>query len=140
MAVHERSHTTSASPERVWAIWSDTATWPSWNPDVRSITLDGPFSSGTTGTMTTGNGTHKIRLENVVSGRSFDLVTSPIPATTFRFHCEINWEAAGSRISQGVRMSGLLGPIMSPMMGNRIASSFEGILAGLANAAESSNG
>jgi hypothetical protein len=124
----------------VWAIWSDVSTWPSWNPDVRSVSLDGPFSTGTTGTMTTGAGTHKIHLENVVSGRSFDLVTSPIPATTFRFHCEITPDTSGSRISQGVSMSGLLAPIMSPMMGNRIASSFEGILTGLANAAEGGNG
>jgi hypothetical protein len=33
-------------------------------------------------------------------------------------------------------MSGLLAPIMAPMMGNRIAGSFEGILAGLAEQAE----
>jgi hypothetical protein len=86
--------------------------------------------------MTTGAGTHAIRLENVVEGRSFDLVTSPIPATTCRFHCDVSPDAAGSRISQGVTMAGLLAPIMSPLMGNRIAGSFEGILAGLAAEAE----
>jgi hypothetical protein len=86
--------------------------------------------------MTTGAGSHDIRLENVVDGRSFDLVTSPLPATTFRFHCEISPNGEGSRISQGLTMSGLLAPIIAPMMGNRIAGSFEGILAGLAEQAE----
>jgi nicotinate-nucleotide pyrophosphorylase len=88
--------------------------------------------------MTTGAGTHAIRIENAVEGRSFDLITSPVPATSFQFHCEVALVPAGSRVSQGVTMSGLLGPVFSVLMGNRIASSFEPILAGLAKAAEDS--
>src|SRR5438874_198473 len=127
MASHERMHDTPASREQVWRIWSDPSTWPQWNPDVRAISLNGPFatgSTGSTGSMTTGQGTHDIRLENVEAGRSFDLVTSPIPATTFRFHCEVMPEGQGSRVSQSVGMSGLLAPIFSPLMGNRIANGF----------------
>lgn len=86
--------------------------------------------------MTTGQGTHDIQLDNVVAGRSFDLITSPVPATTFRFHCEVAPAGSGSRISQGVTMSGLLAPIFSPLMGGRIAKAFEPILQGLARAAE----
>lgn len=100
------------------------------------MSLEGPFASGTAGSMTTGSGTHRIRLENVVAGRSFDLVTSPIPATTFRFHCAVEPEGQGSTIGQGVTMSGVLGPIVSVLMGNRVAGTFEGILAGLAAEAE----
>jgi hypothetical protein len=127
---------TAATPDRVWAIWSDTTTWPTWNPDVHAISLDGPFQSGATGEMTTGAGTHQIRLEDVVAGRSFDLVTCPIPATTFRFHCEVAPSHEGSRISQGVSMRGFLAPVFLRMMGSRIAESFRPILAGLARAAE----
>jgi hypothetical protein len=86
--------------------------------------------------MTTGQGTHEIRLANVLGGRSFDLITAPVPATSFRFHCEVTPAGAGSRISQGVSMSGLLAPIFSPLIGGRIAKSFDPILAGLAGAAE----
>jgi len=136
MATHERSRETSASPERVWQIWSDPSTWPSWNPDVEAISINGPFQTGTTGAMTTVQGTHDIRLENVVAGQRFDLVTSPAPASTFHFHCEIAPAATGSRISQGVRMTGFLGPVFSLMMGGRIAKSFDPILSGLARAAE----
>jgi len=136
MATHERSRHTTAPAEGVWTIWSDTSTWPAWNPDVRAVSLAGPFRSGATGTMTTRAGTHDIRLENVVAGRSFDLVTSPAPASTFHFHCEVTPAQAGSRISQGVSMSGPLGPLFSVLMGGRIASTFEPILAGLAQEAE----
>lgn len=45
MAAHECSQNSSASPEAVWQVWSDTSTWPEWNPDIRAISLNGPFQS-----------------------------------------------------------------------------------------------
>jgi hypothetical protein len=49
---HSGTVTTSAPPEAVWALWADTTTWPSWDPSVAGVALDGPFEQGTTGTMT----------------------------------------------------------------------------------------
>ena len=49
---HSESVTTSAPPSAVWAIWSDSSTWPDWDPSVVGVVLDGPFVAGTTGTMT----------------------------------------------------------------------------------------
>lgn len=37
-----------ADPEEVWAVIADLATWPEWNPDVRSIVVFGPVAAGTT--------------------------------------------------------------------------------------------
>ena len=69
MATHERSLEVNAPAERVWRIWSDPSTWPDWNPDVVAIKLDGPFATGTTGSMTTrAGGTHAIRLGAVEAG------------------------------------------------------------------------
>jgi hypothetical protein len=138
MAKHERSLETSAPPESVWGIWSDTSTWTRWNPDVTAISLDGPFANGTSGSMTTkAGGTHRIQLQDVQPGRGFTLVTSPAPLSTFHFRCEVAPASVGSRISQGVSMSGLLGGLMSAMMGERIAAGFTGILGGLKKEAES---
>ena len=138
MKSHERSLETSAPPERVWRIWSDTTTWPHWNPDVTAISLEGPFTTGTTGSMTTkAGGTHKIQLQDVQDGRGFTLVTSPAPLSTFAFRCEVAPAGSGSRISQAVSMSGPLGGIYSAMMGNRIADGFTAILDGLKQRAES---
>ncbi|WP_232676285.1 SRPBCC family protein [Nocardioides sp. R-C-SC26] len=49
---HTETATTTASPDRVWQIWNDVATWPDWDPSVADARLDGPFEAGTTGTMT----------------------------------------------------------------------------------------
>jgi uncharacterized protein YndB with AHSA1/START domain len=138
MATHERSLEADAPPERVWRIWSDPSTWTSWNPDVVSIQLRGPFSTGTTGTMTTkAGGAHNIRLSAVEPGRSFQLETTPVPLTRFTFKCAVApLGDQRSRISQSVTMSGPLGPLFSAMMGRRLAEGFEPLLRGLASAAE----
>jgi uncharacterized protein YndB with AHSA1/START domain len=141
MAVEERSVETKASPQAVWKIWSDTSTWAQWNPDVQSMKLNGPFASGTTGTMTNKQGAHQIQLEDVVSGRSFRLETSVIPLTRFSFECRVVGGAAGTTtVSQGIRVKGPLGAVVGGMMGKQIANSFPALLQGLAKRAETSQG
>ncbi|MDO9456270.1 SRPBCC family protein [Nocardioides sp.] len=49
---HAQTVTTPAPPSAVWALWADPATWPSWDPSVVGVVLDGPFEQGTAGTMT----------------------------------------------------------------------------------------
>lgn len=49
---HAGTVTSTASADAVWALWSDTTTWPDWDPSVVGVVLDGPFVAGTTGTMT----------------------------------------------------------------------------------------
>lgn len=49
---HTGTVTSAAPAAAVWALWSDTGTWPDWDPSVVAVRLDGPFEVGTTGTMT----------------------------------------------------------------------------------------
>lgn len=37
----------AASPEIVWRVLTDVASWPRWNPDVKSASLEGPLAAGT---------------------------------------------------------------------------------------------
>jgi hypothetical protein len=133
MADNARSETTSAAPEKVWATWSDTSTWPSWNPDVENVTLAGPFATGTTGTMTTkSGGKHNIQLTDVQPNREFTLLSDlPMPATKVSFRCAVEPAAGGSVVSQAVTVKGLLAPVMGGMITGRIVPSFEALLQGL---------
>ncbi|HSD48703.1 MAG TPA: SRPBCC family protein [Actinomycetota bacterium] len=38
----------AAPPEIVWQILADLSAWPTWNADVRSMTVEGPLEPGTT--------------------------------------------------------------------------------------------
>ena len=37
----------AAPPEVVWDVIADFPAWPDWNPDVKSISIDGPVAPGT---------------------------------------------------------------------------------------------
>lgn len=43
---------TAASPQALWRLYADVATWPRWDEAFERVTLDGAFAPGTTGTMT----------------------------------------------------------------------------------------
>ena len=62
---HVETLRTTASLERVWALWSNTATWPTWDPPVERVVLDGPFRVGTTGHMVMAGGEMPFELEVV---------------------------------------------------------------------------
>ena len=141
MANNERSVETSATPQTVWKIWSDTPTWQEWNPDVQSMTLNGPFAAGTTGTMVTKQGTRQIQLTEVVPGRSFRLETTVIPLTRFAFECTVDGGSGGTTtISQAIRVGGPLGGLVGGMMARQIADTFPPLLQGLARKAEATEG
>jgi hypothetical protein len=138
MASYGRSRKTSASPEKVWSIWSDTATWPEWNPDVSKMEMNGAFAEGATGKMhSRGGRIHDITLRNVTPGKGFEVHTRVIPGTAFAFVCAIKPADGGSEISQAVTVTGPLSPIVGPTAGPNIAKSFDPLLEGLAKKAES---
>lgn len=53
---HVETLRTTASPARVFALWSDPTTWATWDPPVERVVLDGPFRIGTAGTMVMAGG------------------------------------------------------------------------------------
>lgn len=42
-----------AAPERLWRLQTGVADWPTWQKDIESATLEGPFAPGNTFTWTT---------------------------------------------------------------------------------------
>ena len=51
MWTFEYSHPTSATPEAIWRLWSDVTSWPAWDTDLESVTLDGDFVTGSKGAL-----------------------------------------------------------------------------------------
>ncbi len=139
MAEYGTSVASTASPDKVWKIWSDMSTWGDWNPNVSTMEWQGGFASGTTGVMNTRAGQHhKMRLLDVVPGRSFALETSVVPGTTFRFNCRIEPVGGETKIGQYVEVNGPLGPILRGMLGPQVSKEFGVLLQNLANKAEAS--
>ena len=55
----------AAAPEIVWRVLTDVDRWPSWNPDVKSASLEGPLSAGTRFRWKAGPGTITSTLQSV---------------------------------------------------------------------------
>jgi hypothetical protein len=137
MSEYGTSVETSASADKVWKIWSDMSTWGDWNPNVSTMDWQGGFQSGTSGLMNTRAGQHhKMKLVDVVPGRSFALETSVVPGTMFRFNCRIEPEGAKTKVGQWVEVKGPLGPIMGGMLGPQVSKEFGTLLTNLAKRAE----
>jgi uncharacterized protein YndB with AHSA1/START domain len=139
MAEYGTSVETTASPERVWKIWSDMSTWGDWNPNVTTMDWTGGFVQGSQGTMNTKAGQHhKMTLAEVQPGRFFALETSVVPLTRFRFNCRVEPSGSGGKtlISQVVEVKGPLGPVVQGMMGPQVSKEFATLLANLARKAE----
>lgn len=128
---------TTASPDKVWRVWSDMSTWGGWNPNVSSMDWSGGFVSGSTGTMNTKAGQHhKMQLVDVQPGRGFALLTTVVPGTKFRFNCRIESVDGKTRVSQTVEVGGMLGPVMGGMLGPQVSKEFGTLLSNLARTAE----
>ena len=137
MAEYGTSVETTATPDNVWKIWSDMSTWGEWNPNVSTMDWQGGFQSGTSGVMNTRAGQHhKMSLADVVPGRSFALLTSVVPGTTFRFNCRIDPAGGTTKVAQYVEVKGPLGPILGGMLGPQVSKEFGTLLANLAKKAE----
>ena len=95
------SHTiaTQATPEALWALYADPGTWPSWDPDAEHVTLDGPFATGSGGTMKfKGQDPLTYELADVEPERRFVDVTS-VPGATIRFGHRIEPHGEGVKLT-----------------------------------------
>ena len=42
---------TAVPAEAIWSLYEDVTSWPSWDGEAELVTRDGPFATGTSGTM-----------------------------------------------------------------------------------------
>jgi hypothetical protein len=138
MAEHGTSVAATATADKVWKIWSDMSTWGRWNPNVWTMECQNGSASGTTGVMNTRAGQHhKMKLVNIVPGRSFALETSVLPGTMFRFNRRIELVSGKTTVGQWVEVKGPLGPLVGGILGPQVSREFANLLANLAREAES---
>jgi uncharacterized protein YndB with AHSA1/START domain len=55
----------AASPQAVWDVLADIESWPSWNPDVKSMSMQGGLAEGSVFRWRAGPGTITSRIQHV---------------------------------------------------------------------------
>jgi hypothetical protein len=63
--VSEDEITIAASPRSVWEVLTAFERWPNWNPNVESVSLNGPVAPGSTFRWKAGPGTVTSEIERV---------------------------------------------------------------------------
>lgn len=128
------SHTSHNAPE-VFARWADPATWPTWDPDVKSVEFDSPATLGKRGKLQPMNGPAlrfsitAFRLDEVLTD------TGSLPGARLEFEHLVEAVDGGSLVTVTVRIHGFLSPlwvrILASSMSDAARSSVIGLLAHL---------
>src|SRR3954471_1527908 len=119
-SVEHTAHS-SASREAVWALWSDTAQWPRWNPTIADVSLYGPFAEGTTGTLKPTQGPKaKMVLRDVHPAAGFTDVAR-LPGAQMRVEHEVaDAPDGGSRVTERAVLHGPLARLWSLLLGRQL--------------------
>jgi hypothetical protein len=104
----EHSVVTTASPEAVWALYSDVSTWSRWNPEVDSVELATPFGPGATGIVRPdGVEPLPLSLPEVLDRHAITVETTrPDRSGAVRFRYVIEPVPDGTRITHRVTVNG----------------------------------
>lgn len=136
MATYEYEHTvhTTASRNAVWQLWANAETWPDWDTSVTAVTLDGPFTEGTTGTMHLADQPPVgITLVQVTPGAGF-VDETEIPGAVLRFDHRLATTPEGTSITHRVTIDG--DEDFVAQLGPAVTSDVPDAMAGLAALAE----
>ncbi|TDP90485.1 SRPBCC family protein [Labedaea rhizosphaerae] len=127
---YEHSVETSASPEAVWALWSDVSRWTEWDTSLTAMRMDGPFEPGATGVMTIeGQGDIDFRLTEVEPGVGFtDETVLPIATLTFG-HTMTPLAGGRLRITHRVTIEGAAAQELGPQVTEDVPDAMAGLVA-----------
>ena len=132
---YSHSIETAATPAAIWPFYSEVARWPLWDHEVQEVILDGPFVTGTTGTMRiTGQPLLPIHLTEVTPNGSFsDETALPDAGIVITFvHTLTPLASGGTRITHAVTISGPAAATVGPQIGPSIVADVPDAMAALA--------
>lgn len=132
----EHTVTTSATPDQLWDRYRRPETWPEWDHETASVSVEGPMVSGARGTLKPVRGPETpFTFTEVTPGAGFTNV-SRLPLARMSFEHVIEPTAAGSRFTHRVTITGPLSPLFGRMVGRSIAAGLPAAMQRLARLAE----
>ncbi|HEY0215769.1 MAG TPA: SRPBCC family protein [Cellulomonas sp.] len=128
----ERAESVGLPPAVVFAAWAAPATWSEWDPEVRSVTFDGPATLGATGRLRPRSGpASSFTITELRPDRVFTN-TGRLPGARLVFEHVVAPSGAGSTVTVTVGLQGALAPLLARLMRRGMTdaarSSVEGLL------------
>jgi uncharacterized protein YndB with AHSA1/START domain len=136
MVQFEEQIVIAAPPEKVFALYANVAAWSSWDPDVKTSSIEGAFSSGVSGSLQPSSGPKvRVKFTEVMPDRSFT-VESKLPLCVLRFEHELTLLPSGTNAKHRVTFQGLLSPFFGQVIGPQIRKALPNAMQALKRAAE----
>ncbi len=113
---YEHSVTTTASPEEVWALWSDVGSWHCWDPAVEGVALEGHFAEGAAGTMSLAGGVEAPFMLEIVEPHARYLDRLTIGELVIRIDHQVAATEGGAPVSVRTTVEGPGAADIGPMV------------------------
>jgi len=133
----EHSIETEVAPEAIWRLWSDVAGWPGWIADIEQIELSGPFTAGSTISMTPeGQEPVELRIAEAVEPELFVDEADLGDVVVRTVHRVEPLGDERNRIVYRMEITGPSADTVGPELGPQISGDFPETLAALVKRAE----
>lgn len=119
---------TSASPERIWAIWTDVEHWAEWDTELYNSELDGLFGLGATGKLTPKTGkVSTFEISQFSQGKSYTL-TVKLPLCKLNVYRYLSSQPDGIYFTHEVSFNGLLAIGFGLLLGRKFRAELPGVM------------
>jgi len=120
---HRETVETAATAEAIWTLWSNPATWNTWDDEAKSASIHGDFIQGSKGVMQPASGPKvAFELSHVEINQAFTN-RAKLPLATLDFshsyHPSLTADAP-AQLTHGVEIRGLLAPLFGFLIGRGV--------------------
>ncbi len=127
---------TSASPEQIWAIWTDVPNWSEWDTELSNSNLDGAFDLGAIGKLKPKSGpTSPFKISQFDAGKSYTL-TMKLPLSRLNVYRYLHVQSDGTYFTHEVSFQGFFAFLFGILLGRRFRMKLPGIMENIKRIAE----
>jgi Polyketide cyclase / dehydrase and lipid transport len=129
---------TTASPESIWAIWTDVANWYLWDKGLKNATLREPFQLNAKGSiLSLEDRKSKFKVVAFEKGKSYTFKTNlPLGGLYVKRYLEV--KNGRTVFTHEVWFSGLTGGIFANMFGEKFKAMLPEVMENIKKMAEKS--
>ncbi|MBD2597395.1 SRPBCC family protein [Nostoc spongiaeforme FACHB-130] len=132
------SHTlkTSASPEKIWSIWTDVEHWSKWDTELSDAYLESPFALGARGKLTPKQGrVSTFKISQLIPGKSYTF-TINLPLCSLNVHRYLNVQSDGTYFTHEITFQGLLAFLFGQILGRQFQAVLPSVMQNVKQIAE----
>lgn len=130
---------TSASPEKIWIIWTDVNSWSVWDTELHDSYLESPFKFGATGKLVPKTGTtSKFTITQLTPGQSYTF-TVQLPLCHLNVRRYLMTQEGITYFTHEVSFKGLLAFLFGWLLGKKFKQVLPKVMENIRELAEAEN-